>query len=121
MTNIAGAPRLQLLATIKRLERERNDARRAAQHWHEQARRNAPWRSWTPERTTAEAQAILDLIGPDPDADAHRRHLAETLADVAGWTRCAKGRNGWCGKRLDRHGLCPRHDHRERRALREAS
>ena len=79
------------------------------------------------EQVRAEAQAILDTIEPDPDADDHLAELAAAIGPRAtpssrprkAGPRCRKGVK-FCGKPLDEHGLCSRHDYAARAAMRAA-
>lgn len=128
-TNLATLPRAELTSLVRRLAIERNAARRAATYWHERATKVTPL-DVTPERTWKDAAAILGEIGADPQCITHRRDLMAALDEARQaqpanlvhprrpGPRCGKGYKP-CGKPLDDNGLCPRHDHKARRALRE--
>lgn len=125
MTTLSGLPRQELINLIQRLARERNSARRAAAHWHGLVREDL---DIDPDRTRRDADAILALLGRDPDYLEHRRTLLAALPDVPtpplrprrSGPRCAKGFKP-CGKPLGPEGLCSRHDYKTIRALRRAA
>lgn len=123
-------PKAALVDLALSLASERNTARADAATADAEARR---WKrrahcyageAVNADRVRVEAQAILDAIGPDPDADDHLAELAHAIGPrtspidrprKAG-PRCRKGTK-FCGKPLDEHGLCTRHDFKARRAL----
>lgn len=126
---LAALPKAALVDLVLSLAGERNAARTDAATADAEARR---WKrrcvAYTgdvidAERVRAEAEAILDAIGPDPDADDHLAELAYAIGPRRSpvsrprqiGPRCRKGR-GICGKPLNEHGLCSRHDARAIRA-----
>lgn len=128
--NLTGAPRQELINTIRRLATERDRARRAAAYWHERAGVDG-WRHWTAEQVRREAEAIMATLPADKDAADRRRVLLYALDEhraAQPWAaparprrvvpRCGKGHKP-CGKPLRPDGLCSRHDFRTIRALRE--
>ena len=127
---LAALPKAALVDLALRLASERNIARTDAATADAEARR---WRrrshayageSINADQERVRAQAILDAIGPDPDADDHLAELAHAIGPRTSPTtrprqpgpRCRKGRK-FCGKPLDENGMCSRHDFKARRAV----
>lgn len=126
--NLNGLSRLDLIRLVRRLATERNRAREAAAFYR---RLTVPtYHSWTSDEAREHAQAILNTLDVDPDAEEHRAALwdavylssgdrpAHVRRDPQQGPRCTKGKRV-CGKPLDRDGLCSRHDARKRRAIRD--
>jgi hypothetical protein len=132
---LAALPKAALIDLVLSLAGERNIARTDAASADAEARR---WKrrcvAYTgdvinAERVRADAQTILDAIGPDPDADDHLAELAYAIGKRAVpishprrlGPRCRKGRGRICGKPLNEHGLCSRHDARTIRAAKSVA
>lgn len=132
---LAALPKSALVDLVLSLAGERNIARTDAATADAEARR---WKrrcvAYTggiinAERIRAEAQVILDTIGPDPDADDHLAELAYAIGKRATpvsrprqiGPRCRKGRGRICGKPLNEHGLCSRHDARTIKAAKQVA
>ena len=126
-------PKAALVDLALKLAAERNVARTDAAAADADARR---WKRRATsqvgavidsEQVRAEAQTLLDEIGPDPEADDHLAELAYAIGPRATpanrprktGPRCRKGSN--CGKPLNEHGLCSRHDAKALRAMRTAA
>lgn len=131
MTHFTALPRNELVRLVRKLATERNQARQAADYWRDLAIARTPT-DVTPERTRRDALALLQQLGADPESTNHRRDLMTALDEAKQpqplnlvktrkpGPRCAKGLKP-CLKPLDPDGLCPRHDHRARRAIREGA
>lgn len=122
------------LASERNLARAEADAAKAAvRSWKAQARSIHDYHFWTAHQVRDIAQAELDATPPDPDA---AQHIDDLAIEIDAYTtarrptvyarkrtpgpRCHKGHPGnFCGKPLDEHGLCSRHDARQRKALRD--
>lgn len=141
---LAALPKAALVEVAIRLGIERNAARAEAEHATAAARRwrtkliraGGDYRYWGPEQVRDIAQAILDDLPADPDAE---NHLDQLLTEVAAHDarvrarvdvtprrlpsgpRCHRGTKGPCMRLLTEDGLCTRHDAKKIRNARKAA